>query len=117
MQLPPFVSRLIARLAFLASLLFALGNSPAGALVTLLASAGGADSSAIDRDDNELADDDVTLHKDPSYEGRLDIEADRRRGLDGRGFRAARAVPFVAPHRVTEAHPRPPYSPLVRMLC
>ncbi|APR87508.1 hypothetical protein A7982_12857 [Minicystis rosea] len=115
MKLPPFVSRLIARLAFLASLLFALGSAPGASLAAMFV-AQGDDGALIDDDDNELGDDDVALHRH-SHEVHGAQAASRRPDVGFAGPRARRAVPFQPAHRVTRASPRPPYAPLLRMLC
>jgi hypothetical protein len=115
MSLPSSVSRLIARLAFLASLLFAVGSGPTSALTTLLVAAN-SDAGALD-DREEDANEEVALHR-PTAQAEEQAERDeRRRGLVASDPPVARAVPFTPPHRVTRAPPRPPYRPLLRMLC
>lgn len=116
MNLPPFVTRLTARLAFLASLFFALGSWPSAMLVTTLASMNGEASSLLGREESELGDEDVALHRHGAHEERRAERAAPPWAGGGGELRVARAVPFVPPQRVTKAPPRLPYRPLLRLL-
>ena len=114
MKLPPHVSRLIARLAFLASLLFALG-SPGTALAAMV-SMGGDNGALVDDEDKQQGDNEVALHRHAD-DVRGAREASRRSDVGAAGPRVQSAVPFRPAHRVRRARPRPPYVPLLRMLC
>jgi hypothetical protein len=116
MKLPPSVSRLIARLAFLASLLFAVGSGPTSALTTLLVSAG-SEAGALDDREEEDVKEEVALHRQTSREEEQSERAACRQGIVRTGPPVAKAIPFTPAHRVTRAPPRPPYRPLLRMLC
>lgn len=111
MKLPPFVSRLVARLALLASVLFALSSWPCAAAALI-----GTYTDAGALGDLESEEEEVTLSREAHHDERHVARA-APEPYPHLPSQAARAVPFVPPQHVTEAPPRPPYHPLERMLC
>ncbi len=116
MTLPPIVSRLAARLAFLASLLFALGSWPS-VLLAAMTSPADAVTALADRDESDEDDDDVALHRQGASAVRKAREAARPRTEIRNEPRVPRAVPFVAAQSVTRSPPHPPYRSPFRLLC
>lgn len=113
MKLPPFVSRLAARLAFLASLLFALGSWPSAVLTASATSPASLD----DRDDGDQGDEDVALHRQGTSAERKAQEAARPPTESRRAPSVPRAVPFVPAQSVTQSPPYPPFDSPFRLLC
>lgn len=115
MRLPFLSKRLIARLAFLASLMFALGLWPKTLLVTTSA---GQTQGQINDEEEEVHSKGAVPQR--RAEGELEADAQRVRErvrLHPGAPVSLRAVPFVAKQRAQRAPPRVLYKPFLRLLC